>query len=404
VSYTVGTLINVDLAGFIHGQNTNAIQNVYGVINRAGRKLLLDCDPYETKRASQIAGTVFNSVWDYPVPVDLKGQRIIDLYPQVNRYPKDVWAQVYNQNFDSNKNTPWSGDMFTVLNNSGLKTIRINAPFLTAPITIDPCNNIPGTGTYTAGGGATTPVVDNVNYVTNNGSLNFNLLAGHTTGNIAAVLTTPIDLTTHLNQSTLFLYTYLPTPASVTAVTLQWGSSSSNYWSVTTSLTQQNTAFQTGWNLLPFQWLGASVTGSPVVSKISYYNVIYTYNSTLQTAVRLDDVNSNLGSILNIEYYSKYLFSSAAGVFQETTTQSSDLINLDTDSYNLLIFLVGYFAAQQQQGLDALFYDSNFFLQQYTEALQKYKAQYKSEIQLPQTSYYKPKKAGYSRYLSRRWS
>ena len=388
----------------IHGQNVNAIQNVYGVINRAGRQLILDCDPYETKRSSQISGTVFNSVWDYAVPTDLKGQRVIDIYPQTYRYPRDVWAQVYNQNFDTYKNTPWSGDMFTVLNNSGLKTIRINAPFLPPPILIDACNAIPGASNYVAGGGATTPVVDNVNYVTNGGSLNFNLLAGHSTGNIAATLVNPINLSTHLNQSTLFFYVYLPTPSAVTSITLQFGTDASDYWSVTTSVTQQNTTFQTGWNLLAFPWLGAVQTGTPNSASIGYYNVIFNYNSTVQTAVRLDDVNSNLGSILNIEYYSKYLFSSASGVFQETTTQSSDLINLDTDSYNLLIYLASYFVMQQQQGLDALFFDANFFLQRYQEALQKYKAQYKSEIQLPQTSYYKPKKAGYTGYLSRRWS
>ena len=151
-------------------------------MNRAARQVILDIDPMEMKRSAQIVGTVFNMVYDYPVPVDLKGNKIIDIFPQVNRYPKDVWLQYYNQYFDRYKGNTWSSDMFTINMNSGLKTIRINAPFLPPPILIDALNSLTGSGTYTAGGGATTPTIDNVNYVANGGSLMFNLQAGFRPG------------------------------------------------------------------------------------------------------------------------------------------------------------------------------------------------------------------------------
>lgn len=352
----------------------------------------------ETKRSSAIAGTVFNSVFDYAVPVDLKGNKVIDIYPQVNRYPQDVWLQNYNQYFDTQKGQPWSTDMFTINFNTGLKSIRINAPFLQPPIILDPCNSLTGAGTYTAEGGATDPTIDNVNYVANGGALQFDLEDGQAQGNIRDILVSPIDLSAHLNQSTLFLWTYFATPDDIVRVVFQWGSDLAgfNFYQGQAETTYQGTDFQVGWNQLAFPWASATVTGTPDPSSIQNLNVLYDYNGTLQTAVRLDNINSNLGSILNIEYYSKYLFRNAStGAFQENATATSDLINLDTESYNILLYQCGYLAAQQQQGIDALFYDSNFFLQKYNDAVTQYKAMYKSEVQLPQSSYYPVRKGGY---------
>lgn len=392
MAYNISAL-KTDLSAILHNTTTNEIVNLNGLINRAGRQLLEDLDPQETKRIAPIAGTVFNGVWDYPVAVDLKGNKVIDIFPQANRWPSDIWLQAYNQDFDRTKGIPWSNDMFTILFNSGLKSVRINAPFFPSPILLDPCSSV---GNWTNGGGATAPVVDNVNYTANGGSLMFNLSASQASGYLQETLSSPINLSAHLNQSTLFLNTYLPTPSAVTSVNLIWGSDSSDYYSVTTSVTQQNTAFTTGWNLLAFPWLGATVVGSPNASSIQYLKVTWNYNGTLQTAVRLDNVNSNLGSILNMEYYSKYLFRDVlTGAFQETVTDDSNLINLDVESYNLLFNQVAHLAAQQQQG-EAAPYDASFFGQKYIDGVVRYKAMYKSEIQKPQTTYYKVNRGGYT--------
>jgi len=108
---------------------------------------------------------------------------------------------------------------------------------------------------------------------------------------------------------------------------------------------------------------------------------------------------------LSYEYYSKYLFRNAStGTFQETVLDDSDLINLDTDSYNLLTYQVLYQATQQQQGLDAVFYDGTFAKQQYDMGVLRYKAMYKSEVQKPQSVYYQMPRKGYGRYISRNWN
>jgi len=388
MSYSIAQL-GADVSGALHGTTLNQITNWYGLIDRAARRLITDVDPMEMKRIMPIGGTVFNSVWDYPLPADVKGNKIIDIFPQVNRKEWDLWLQSFNQDFDRTKGKPWSNDMLSVLFNSGVKTLRLNAPFLVPPVLMDACNDTNG---WVASGGATTPTLDTVNYAYSGGSLLFNLQAGQSKGTLTKTLSSPIDLTNHLNLATEFLYTFLPVPSAVSSVTYQFGSDQNNYYQVSASTTQQNTPFAQGWNLLAMPWLGATVVGAPVVSQIQWISVTWAYNSQLQTGIRLNDINSNLGSILNMEYYSKYMFASKDGVWQETVQADTDIINLDTDSYNLLFNLVMTLATQQTQGLDALFYDGNFFMQQYTNDLASYRMKYPAEVQLAQSNYYKFRK------------
>ncbi len=60
--------------------------------------------------------------------------------------------------------------------------------------------------------------------------------------------------------------------------------------------------------------------------------------------------------------------------------------------------------AQQIQGLDAMFYDGNFFENKYQAAKQKYLMTYKTEVQKPMLQYYGLTKPGYTKYVGRRWN
>ncbi len=392
-----------DLNGVLHGTTTNKITGITQLFNRAARQLLLDIDPQETKRVVQFTSPIFNSVTDYPIAADVKGNRIIDIRPQVNRLPRDIWGQQYNQAFDIAKQNIFSlANMFTMNFNTGLKTLRINAPFLPNPVIINYASSITDNGTWSVGGGASNLTVNNQNYVSVPGALNFNLPSG--AGYVENSTMSALDLTDYLNQGSLFAYVYMPTASEFTSVELRWGSSSSAYYSVTKAVTQQGTVFQNGWNLIQFPWLGATVTGSPNVTAIDYVRVIYNTTS-IQTAAGLNNITVSLGNILEYEYYSKYLFRDAiTGAFQEKVTDVSNLINLDTESYNLYFNLCAAYAVQQQQGLDALFYDGNFFAQKYAEGIARYKALYKSEVQKPQTTYYAQPQKGYGRYFGRGWN
>lgn len=399
MSYSITNLKN-DLEGVLHGTTTNQIQNLDGVINRAARQLLLDLDPQETKRTVEFVAPIFNTVFDYPIAADVKGNKIIDIFPQVERLPGDIWLQAYNQAFDVYKQNIFSlQNMFTLNFNSSLKTLRVNAPWLNAPAIVNEIDSITVNGTWAVGGTASNLAVNNSNFAQGTGSLQFDVTVG--TGYIQNSTMTAVDLSSYVNQSSFFVWVYIPTGANLTSVELRIGSSSTAYYYLSVTQTQQGTAFVNGWNLCQFQWSSMSTSGSPTTTAFNYARVSVVMTGT-NTAVKVNGLNSILGTVLNYSYYSKYLFRNVnTGAYQETVLDDSDLINLDTDSYNLLFNMVAYLASQQQQGLDASFYDGSFFKNAYDQGVIRYKSMYKSELQKPQGTYYTMPPRGYRNNIGR---
>lgn len=402
MSYSVLNLKN-DLQGVLHGTTLNNIQNLDGVIDRGARQLLLDIDPQETKRALEFVNPIFNSVFDYPIAADVKGNKLIDIFPQVQRLPLDIWGQVYNQAFDVSKANIFSlSNMFTMNFNTGLKTIRINAPFLNPPIIINQADDTTVNGTWTAAGTASNITTNNTNFAQGAGSLQFDVTTG--AAYVENSTMAQVNLTDDLNQSSLFVWVYVPTGTTLTSVNLRWGSSSGNYYTETVTQNQQSVSFVNGWNLCQFVWSTATTVGTPDVTAIDYVRVTLNVTGAM-TGCLVNGINSILGTILNYEYYSKYMFRDAiTGAFQETVTDDSNLINLDTESYNLLFNIVAFFASQQQQGVDAGFYDGNFFKNQYDMGIERYKAMYKSELQKPQSIYYYQPNQTNRRFYGARWN
>lgn len=388
-SYTIGRLQS-DLAGVLHGTTINQVTNVFGLYNRAASEFLLECDPNESIRMIPFPSTIYNMVYDYPLPPDVKGNKVLDIQPQIDRTAIDVWTQSYIQAFDVAKTTSLQ-DNFTTMFNSGLKTIRINAPYLPVPILLNQANEVSGNGTWVAGGDASNLAVNNTNFVANPSSLQFDLNGATGTGYLECTGMAAIDLSLLVNQTVQFLYTSLPTGTDFSSIVFWFGSSTSDYYTQTATVNQQNVAFSNGWNLVAEPWLGAGVVGTPNPASISYLRVTWNYTmGNPQTAVLMNNIVANLGRILNLVYYSKYMFSdSITGAYKESVTSVNDIINLDTDAYAIYFNLVAFLVMQQQQGLDSAFYDGNFFLQAYQKGLARYKQQYPSQQQKAQSVYYK---------------
>jgi hypothetical protein len=380
------------LTRWLHGTTLDQVTNPFDLIYESGEMVLLDIDPQETKVITQIP--LFNSIYDYPCPTDLKGNGAIDISPQVNRQFQDYWSQKYNQQFDISKLTDLKNS-FTVLFNSATKSLRINSPTLLAPTIINQASATSNNGTWTADGVVATGLqANNTNYQSGGGALQFNMTSG--TGYISNSTSGSVDISSMLNQGSLFAYVYLPTGSQITSVTLTWGSSAPANYSVTVTTNQMGVAFVNGWNLLQFPWLGATVTGSPVSTKITYLKVSVVATAP-QTGVLVNNIFAAMPLLCNLEYYSKYLFrDGTTGAFKEVPTATSDIVNLDTESYNILAYQCGLQMAQQQQGVDALFYDANYFSSRYDQAVERYKALYKSEKQLVQSQYYNIPNKGYN--------
>lgn len=397
MSFSINTC-NGELSAVLHGTNLNKVQNLNGLHNRTARQLLLDIDPQETIRKVLTTTPLYNQVWDYACPSDLKGNRIIDISPQYIRDPSQIIGQEYNQDFDIDKNKDTTLSEFTIQFNNAVKTIRIQDGSLPQGVVIDTCETTTG---WTANSTASNLTLDNVNFASGSGSLSFDVTTG--TGSISKTLASTLDMSSQLNQASLFFYLYLPIGSQLTSTAIRWGSSSSNYYTRTLTTTNEGNAFATGWNLIRADWLGATVVGSPTVTAIAYVDVLVTVTAN-QTGVKVDNIVSNMGLYRTLEYYSKFLFRDATtGAFQETVTDNGNLINLDTESYNLYFNLLAFYATQQVQGLSAMFFDDNFFGQEYQKGKTRYTSLNKSQVQKPHISYYTPQKGGMGKYLGRRW-
>src|SRR5574343_40843 len=394
-----------DLTGMLHGTTLNQVTNLDGCINRAASQILEDFDPQETKRITPFANPIFSQVYDYACPADLKGNRVIDIRPQVNRQPGELLGQQYNRDFDLGKAGAYD-QAFTISFNNFIKTIRVAAaPQLQSGITLNDADSITSNGTWTVGGNASNLSVDNVNFAAGVGCLKFDLATtgvDPSVGYLEVTMPTGIDLTTHLNQATEFLYSYLPTATGFDSIELWWGTDNANYYKRTATLGFGSVALQNGWNLMNYDWLGCTVVGAPTITNIKYLRVVWNYDGSAQTGVRLDNIVSRLGSIMDIEYYSKYLFRDATtGAFQETVTDDSNLINLDTEAKNILLFKTALYVGQQVKGKNILIYDAAFLENEYKKSLDRYKAMYKSEVTKPQSQYYTLPDASYSKFLGR---
>lgn len=379
----------------LHGTTLNQVANIFGLFNRAARQVVLDIDPAETARIAQLSVPVYDQVFDYAPPVDLKGNKIIDLVVQGQSTPRPRFSQAYNQNFDISKSYSLL-NMMTMQYNTGVQTLRIAYVNPSRTIDINTAAAISGNGTWAATGTASNLEINDQFNVNGLPLMQFDLATG--TGLLTNSTMAAVDLSAHEDQSGIFFTINVPTASNLTSVGVRWGSSASDYWEVTGITTNfQGNSFANGLNLIRALWSSATTTGSPDASAVDYVRVAYVASGSIP-ATGFSDISSKLGYITNISYYSRYLFANSGGTWQETCTAVTDTINLNTDSYNIFLYQAAFLAVQQALGQDAG-YDTNVFLKKYDDAVLRYKRMYKSQITQAQTPYYQSTFNGYSQWL-----
>jgi len=344
------------LTGMIHSTNLDKIKNINDLFRRAANKLLAEVDPPDTIKIAQITNAVHSDIYDYSAPSDLKGNMIIDIRPQVNRALSDRMGQRFIEPFDLRKRN----NTFNVLYNSGEKSLRLSKNISPAGITLHDLNSITANGTWAVGGDATNLTADSLNVISGSASLNFDLDGSGTTGYIEISDMTDVDLSDQDEIGQIFVRVYIPDSSTVTNFILRWGNDTSNYWHSTVTAPHDQTTFKTGWNILRFNWNGATEVGTVDPEAIDYLRVTVTYDGDADTDYRVDKISCSSGEIWEVVYYSEFLFRTSGGTWQETTGTDTDIINLDVDGYNLFLYECAILAAQQAQ-TDQMTEDINFF-------------------------------------------
>lgn len=384
MSYTISDL-KTRLNSKVHNSQ-DKILDINSLIYEAGCNLLLVLDPTETIRVSALSNGLYDQVSSYVLPADVKEDKIINVFPQANGTERNNYNQTYSKQVDM-YNTP--GD-FSIDDNSTVRTLRAVGIDLRAGVTLNDSNSLTSNGTWAAGGNATNLAIDSINFVSGNASLKFDISASGSSAYIENSTMTAVDLTDYVNTGSAFVYVYIPSITIITSVNLRWGTTSSNYYSVTATTTQDNTAFVVGWNLLRFDWNGSTTTGTPTNTSIKYARVTFNYSGTATTSCRVDNIVFRLPAIHNLKYYSNYLYRSSAGTWLEKPTASddSDIVNLGITGYNMLLDEVAFLAAQEIGGEDASF-DVDFFEKQRNRSWGKYAMNNKSQASKKREYYYR---------------
>lgn len=369
------TQIKADLGGVLHGTTLNKVQNFDGLLLRAGRQVMGDIDLKETVNKHRF--TLYKDIYDYVCPTDIKGNKIIDIYPVNNDFNVSVYGQRINQTFNRNTAGGWVNNDLNYDYDSYKRAIKINAKMLPQPIIID---NAVDSTTYI--GTVTNLITDPINYKVNKQSVRFSASTGQY---VQKVFTSPLDLSSHFNLSTLFFNVFLS--SAITSLEFRIGFDNSNYYSWSKTTDSLGNSLTEGWHTIKMEWVDTVVVGSPTSSVINQISVYFTTASPI--IANVNNFTSNLGKEYEMSYYSENLFrNNLTGAFESTPSSDSSFINASNEGYNLLLNQVAMYAVQQVQGA-AQSEDATFFANEYSRVLTKQKLEYKSQIQKPQEYYYK---------------
>lgn len=386
------TYSQADLYEIVDGnmrQKFSQVNDRQVTVNRAVRYVLGDIDFRSTKRSAQLSPNLFEDIYDYGAPSDLKGHGVVDIQKQVNRQSHDSWILVDEMDFDRYKEV--SDQRIAIRDFNGSQILRIDGIEGTDNISVHNCDSVTANGTWAVGTDASNITADADNYIKGSASLNFDMATGAATGYIENTGMTAVDLTNYDEIGSLFVWVFIPDYSdaeadTVTNFILRWGNDTSNYWSRTVTTNNEGLTFYDGWNLLRFDWNGATETGTVAPATIDYLRLTVTKSTSLaaDTDWRVDNIVCRRGDIYNVIYYTKFGWTTSGGTYIEESSATTDILFADTDEVEIVGFKASEMAAQERKQFD----DVKYFREEYLKAKQRYEYKYPSEALKLYRSYY----------------
>lgn len=366
MSFTIQQLQDA-ISPKIHGTSIAKLGNFYGTVYEASINLLARIDPKETMRIKPFASHIYDRIYDYTVPDDLKDDAIVDIRPVAERLPSDDNRATFSLQFDVNKGQDKGQDWFTIRNNNGVKTLRIDKRTEHSAILVNSMDSTTADGTWTAGGDASNIATDGNSYLSGAGSVKFDLSGVTGSGYIENSTMSAKDLSSIEDIGALFQWLYSSSNAftlAITNVKIRIGSSSTDYYEMTATTPQDRSSFQDYWNLVKWNMVEKTMTGTPNLVLSTYVRVQINYTTgTAFTAISVDNIIGQLGSPYEIEYYSQCLFKNASGTWIERPTALTDTINLSTTSYNILFYETMKLLLQEVKSKSGSFDYSHYVLE-----------------------------------------
>lgn len=367
------------------------VTNVDRLINQAVREVVSDIDLRSTKRRAYLSPYLSTDIYDYQAPSDLKGWGIIDVRRIPGRTLADKFNIVQSEYFDRYKS--YNKNLVAIENQSFFNKLRVSADLQgsSEQAVIDDCESLTANGPWAASLDAYGLFLDRDTFIIGEAALGFDMDASGATTTTAGFLTNPLiptalDLSDY-KRGSVFVRVWAPTVTGLGGFTLKIGSSASNYLSRQVTVTNENLAFYPGWMLLRFDLDGATETGTVDYSGIDYvqFAVNRSGGTALNTAHwRIDQIVAVRGVQHEVWYYTKFGWQNTSGTYLENSSSDTDLINCDTEEYDLFILRAKKVMADDLKQ----FTDSMIYANEYLMKKQQYLDNYKSERLLLIQDYY----------------
>jgi len=328
--------LNTEVTAIVSGSFTAA--NFLTVSNRAVRDVLSDIDLRSSIRSSALSPNLFDDVFQYTCPSDLKGNKVIDIKPQVRRESSDRWDLITAEEFDRMKQECRDPSLVAVSRDDLVNKLLLSRIIDDQETVIDVLDVVGDWEGYGEGENLTADVDD---YVKGSGSINWDIsaTADKTTAGIYNDSLDTFDVSDYLTNGSIFVWAYISSVTDLTNFIIRIGSSSAVYYSITITTNNEGAAFYAGWNLLRFDFADASETGTVDDDGCDYVALYMTKGTdkTSETDYRFDNLVMKLGKHYSVVYYSRYFWQSNAAVYLEDATAITDILNCETDEYNLII-------------------------------------------------------------------
>lgn len=329
------------------------------LMNEVVRDVYSVLDLRSAKRRTTLTPDLYNGIFEYNCPSDLKATKIIDIPAQAKRHdgeffmttPEQFRTKIgirenssydYNDNYNYNNYFPYPGAI-AIDDYNGQRVLLINSSVDSKSVVVSEFDGL-GSGAsadWVIFGDAENLAKDDADFVKGAGSLKFDISsAGGTTAGISNDNVNSLDISQYLGgTSAFFVYARITDPTNITDYKLRFGSSSSVYHTKTVTSQADGTAFVSGWNLLRFEVSSLTDTGTPDDSAITYFALYMTKDGAKvsESDYKFDYLVLKKGEIHNIHYYTKYGWQSSASAYKENSTDDSDLLVADTDEFNLII-------------------------------------------------------------------
>lgn len=397
--------IQRDLNAKLHGRRKNLVTTGDTVtsdsnlerdlVNSAVRTAMSDVDFRGNIRESVLTPNLMDNQWDYALPVDVKGNQVIDLRPQVtdSRGPNETYDHVSPEEFDRRKRI--EKGIYTFFNDDLTRILRVSADVQDETLQVSDFEDT-AWGTFDTDAVNDSDVkVDKDDFTEGAGSIRFQTDTGDTTDTNVGIQndsTVRYDISDFLARGSAFVDAKLTVAdTGIHQITLRLGSDSGNYYQISDSNQNDCSAFVSGWNKIRWDFINKTTTGTPVDTAIDYAALFWSRDTTTTALLHLndtdwgfDDLKLKRGKYYNLSYYSRYVWQDTAFALVENSTNDSHALLVQNDEYELILSKVSELASGYLRDRE----DQAYYAGEYQRLKQEYLMRNPSQAGVLTTSRY----------------